>query len=121
MNMEDKFLVNYRGIVADDFGEDYQMFRSIKRTTNSYIKRPNTDKLHSLYNKIVVLRRSFHESFLFEYIVKNNDTDEAKNLISFFISESFQSKEEYDDGKLDDLWLIQISDLLDNTKIQARI
>ena len=119
--MENKFLVNYRGMVADDFEEDYLMFRSIKRTTNSYIKRPNTDKLHSIYNRIVVLRRSFHEVFLFEQIVRNNDTVNAKNLISYFMAESFNSKEEYEEDKIDDLWIIQISDLLDNTKIKARV
>ena len=97
------------------------MFRSIKRTTNSYIKRPSTDKLHSIYNRIVVLRRSFHEVFLFEQIVRNNDTVDAKNLISYFMTESFNSKEVYDEDKIDDLWVIQISDLLDNTKIKARV
>ena len=119
--MEEKFITNYRGIVADDFDEDYQMFRSIKRTTNSYIKRPNTDKLHSIYNRIVVLRRSFHESFLFEQIVGNNDSDDGKNLIGYFISESFDIDGFYDEDKIDDLWIIQISDLLDNTKIKARV
>ena len=119
--MEDKFLMNYRGIVADDFEEDYLMFRSIKRTINSYIKRPNTDKLHSIYNRIVVLRRSFHEAFLFEEIVGNNDTVDGKNLIGYFISESFNINAEYDEANIDDLWIINISDLLDNTKIKARI
>jgi hypothetical protein len=119
--MEDKFLMNYRSMVADDFEEDYMMFRSIKRTTNSYIKRPNTDKLHSIYNRIVVLRRSFHESFLFEQIIRNNDSDDGKNLIGYFISESFDINGFYDEDKIDDLWIIQISDLLDNTKIKARV
>ena len=119
--MENKFLMNYRGIVADDFEEDYLLFRSIKRTTNSYIKRPNTDKLHSIYNRIVILSRSFHKVFLFEQIVANNDSLDAKNLISYFMAESFNSKEGYEEDKIDDLWIIQISDLLDNTKIKARI
>ena len=119
--MKEKFINNYRGIVADDFEEDYLLFRSIKRTTNSYIKRPSTDKLHSIYNKIAVLRRLFHESFLFEQIAGNNDSIAAKNLISYFMSESFGSVVDYIEDEIDDLWSIQISDLLDNTKIISNV
>lgn len=118
--MEERFRKNYKGLVRDDFEEDFVLFKSIKRTTNSFMKNPNTDKLHSIYNKIFVLKRLFHESFLFGSLVENNDNKDAKNLIAFILSEVFDGDVEYEESSLDELWTIHVSDLLENTKIKPR-
>lgn len=113
------FLENYRHIVQDDFEEDYKMFRSVKRTVNSYIKNPNVDKLHSIFNRIYILRRLFFENFLYEQLRNHMDTPSAKNLTVYFINEAFKKDLEVDEEIIEDLWAIQIQDLLENYKIST--
>lgn len=117
--MENLFRNNYRSVIKDDFEDDFIMFKSVKRTINSYIKNPNTDKLHSIYNRIFILRRVFHEQFLYEQLMSNNDNDNSKNLMCYFIAESFGHDMNCNEDAIDDLWTIQISDLLENTKIRT--
>lgn len=115
--IEKEFLENYRNIVLDDFDEDFKMFRSVKRTVNSYIKNPNVDKLHSIYNRIFILKRLFFEDFLYEKLRDHMDSIFAKNLIIYFVNEAFNKKINVNEEIIEDLWAIQIQDLLENYKI----
>lgn len=119
--MEDLFRTNYRSILVDDFDDDFNMFKSVKRTINSYIKNPNTEKLHSIYNRIVILQRLFHKDFLFGQLVENNDNEIGKNLMKYYNVEAFGVNMKFEEEMIEDLWGIQMVDLLENTKIRAEV
>jgi len=118
LSERDRFKSNYRGPIPNDFLEDFTTYRSIKRTVNSYIKNPHKDKVHSIFNKLVILRRSWDDSFLFPEIINNiGEGDLYKTcFLKYIITELFSC--ELDIEEMDETWEEDVLCLIDEKKIR---
>jgi hypothetical protein len=109
----------YIGAVVSEFDDDFFLFRSLKRTINSYIKVPDKSKIHSICNKIVILRRVFDEDFLYEEIFKIVSEDIYKiNFMKYIMNEVFCTR--YKISEFDPQWEDAILELFAENKIQKQ-
>jgi len=117
MDLErERFRKKYIGAVLDEFDEDFFLFRSLKRTINSYMKTPDKAKIHSIINKIVILRRVFKNRFLYEELIKIVQEDIYKScFIKYILNEVFSTNHEIEE--FDECWEENILELYDEKKI----
>lgn len=118
--MRNDFRKHYKNFIEDDFEEDFALFNTLKRTVKSYLKSPTVEKLHTIYNRIYLLKRLFCEVFIYDQLINHMDTYGEKQFIKYFIHEAFDYAHPnlvLDDA--DELWKIQLADLLENTKIKT--
>lgn len=88
--MDEKiFKQYYRGMIETEFKEDFFLVKTIRRTLNSFIKKPKIEKLHAIYNKIYITRNLFDYEFLYDELTTKMDTNQANWLMSSIIAEFF--------------------------------
>ena len=118
--MREDFRKHYKNFILDDFEEDFALFNTLKRTVKSYLKSPTVEKLHTIYNRLFLLRRLFCETFVYEQLINHMDKYDEKQFIMYFINTSFEFEfHNLSDDKVDELWKIQLADLLENVKIKT--
>lgn len=111
---------SYIGLIPSEFEEDFQLFKTVKRTLNSYFRKPDASKIHAIYNKIYILTSLFEREFLFEKLVgyvKNADVCEKETrpdiLLMFIITKFFDLNYRtlYNDNDIDESWLNDITEI----------
>jgi hypothetical protein len=109
----------YKNVAMADFDDDYASYKIIRRLLLSYYKNPSKGKIHAIYNKLVVLRRVFPETFIYHEIMKIAPNMYTRNLVAFIINEMFMTTTRID--ILDDCWVDHVEELVKDKLIKVLI
>ena len=103
-NIKNKFKINYKGMVQSEFNEDFAMYRNLCKNIRSYIKKPTLEMAGSIYNRLLLCSRFFHQDFLYEFLITEMDDQIQNDMMIFLIATFFDiSYNSYmDDIQLDD-------------------
>lgn len=113
-----KFKKVYKGYDFE-FEEDYLIYRTVRRTLNSYFKNQSKRKIHILYNKLIMLSRVFPEQFLYHEIIISAPNMYTRNFFIYIINELFQKN--YTLDICDDCWEEQCDELIKERKVKKLI
>jgi len=108
---KEKFEKLYKYPDLEEFDEDYSNFKVISRLLISYYRAPDKKKIHSIYNKVVILRRVFPKTFIECEIIKIAPNMYTRNLIIFILNELFGTSCNIDIQ--DDCWMEDLDELME--------
>ena len=88
-NIKKKFKINYKGMVQSEFNEDFAMYRNLCKNVRSFLKAPTQEKAGSIYNRLLLCSRFFHQDFLYEFLITEMDDEIQNNFMIFMIANYF--------------------------------
>ena len=108
------FKENYKGMIESEFGEDFAMYRNLRKNVRSYFKKPHYEKVGAIYNKILLCTRFFHKDFLYEHLTSCMDDDRQNEFMIFMIQDCFDISYMSYNVEIDDMRKKDVMSFLNN-------
>lgn len=76
----------YKG-TESELKEDIELLKILKRQISLYLKENTSERLHGIFNKLYILRKSIDKDKFYDFLLSEMRSEETKKLTEFIMKE----------------------------------
>ena len=96
--------------------EDEELYKTLKRQISSYLNESTFERLHSIFNKIYLLRKCFPKDVFYDILLKEMNTEQKRVFTLYILSEGFAVPKNDERGEKEEIWEVQLQKILKTIK-----